>query len=258
MEAAAPVNDAGDTFECIVCVEDVPRDKACKPAACEHPTDMCADCYKQSVKTQTHLKCPYEGCDTMLTPNDLLTFGAGGEQADAWALKLVKAMSRREPDWHACATSDCVGGIKVPKGEQFAWTCAGCAQPQVACNYIVDLEADKPTILGLMGDLQGGSMNGKKRECYHCGNICEHMYGCEAMQCGGCQKPWSFNRGLSTGHGNVGQAQTFVPCNGLMVKAGLYEGLQPGQINVDAALLQRTVYENAVRLGLMAQPRAGR
>src|SRR6185437_1813235 len=209
VEAASPAGESGETFECSVCMEDVPLDSARKPAACAHAADICVDCVKQTVESQTHLKCPSADCETVLTPNDILTFGMGGEQADAWALKLVKAMSRGERDWETCATPDCVGGIRVPRGEQFAWTCVCCSQTQATSNYIVDLATDKGKILSLIDDLRGGNMNGKKRECYHCGFICEHINGCEAMTCGGRYKPWSFNRGLSHAHGNIGQAQTF-------------------------------------------------
>jgi hypothetical protein len=255
--AAPPTGVPGvPTPHCSVCVEPLTEATfAVTLAACNHPATMGIDCFQQAIAVGHFQSCPYPNCNEPIRSNDVLALKMGSALADRFAMQQSRQVLSTRPGWQACPAEGCIGGATLgAKLPSILHDCTVCGTQSVL-RFVSEAVTDdnrahlKRLISGV-GTTADGDNERPMRECYHCGTQTIHQEGCNAMLCTCCHRRWHFRHGPVNDHDfeAVHQEQTYVPHAGLMLRVGLYAGLEPGA--TDVRNLSSAVATNARRLGL--------
>ncbi len=254
--AAAAASKPTQTTWCVVCLEPCDAERPAQISAhCQHEASVCADCIKQEALINHSARCVVPNCHAVLSPNDLLAACVPPPAIFAICRAMVQTRLAAVPNWRTCWTPDCFGGAQVPRGTEQAYCCPACTRTVTLASRILDQQKDieyAKRLIAHVGDLS--SMTNAVRECYWCGAGTEHGEACAHMHCSKCDLEWDFNRGPCAGR-NAGAryalAQAYVPRAGLLLDAGLYEGLEAGSHNHTGESVAQHVRERAKALGLL-------
>ena len=251
LEASCTVH-AADVGACSICLEPFGENKrVASLVGCEHPPAMCQGCLVRYVETSddAYPVCVAPACKKPILPEDVIRAGGSVTVAHTLALDAVRRQLLHSAVWWACPTRGCVGGTLLGVDVGINHHCRVCEQVTLVRRPGVDWRRDTDKILRLVDGLQAAAKGEETRirECPQCGVPTEHNGGCAHMNCRECGANWNFSLGLSSGYAPKGadNEQTYVPRAGLLVTAGLYEGVAPGP------QLYEAVSANARRLQLM-------
>ena len=218
---------------CVVCPESF--DNARQPvreAHCAHAPSVCAACVGEQARINGSSHCASTGCTATLSPNVLLAAAVPHATIDRICTDMLRVQLAAVPNWRTCWTEDCVGGAQVSRGTKQSFCCPVCNNTSLLTSRILDTQKDVEYARRLIANLgHMTTMTGAVRECYWCGTGTEHGDACAHMECTTCKRSWDFNRGDMRSR-NAGPrhvlAQAYVPHAGLLLDAGLYDGLLAG------------------------------
>ena len=237
---------------CGICLEAFSDEVQAAPLlACAHAPCVCRGCLLDYAEKSddAYPVCIKPDCKRPVLPEDVVRCGGSVNLAHSLALDTVRRQLAHSVIWWACPTRGCVGGTLLGVEVGSNYQCRVCEQVAVVRAPNVDWRRDSEKIMRLVDGLQSASESGEApiRECPNCGVPTEHSGGCAHMKCRECGVDWNFSVGLASGYAprGMGDEQTYVPRAGLLVTAGLYEGVAPGPGLYQAVLV------NAKRLQLM-------